>query len=127
MTRCGSTCDGAALPWVGYIGAALAVIFFGSNFIPVKKFDTGDGLFFQWVMCVGIWLVGVVINVVQLQPPFFVPALLGGFLWTTGEEAARVITLQSILRVTSPLRQHCRCSHHQDDWTHNGTDCLGIH
>lgn len=24
-----------------------AIFFFGSNFIPVKKFDYGDGLFFQ--------------------------------------------------------------------------------
>lgn len=29
--------------WVGFIGAGVAVVFFGSNFVPVKKFDTGDG------------------------------------------------------------------------------------
>lgn len=29
--------------YVGYIMCAIAVLFFGSNFIPVKKFETGDG------------------------------------------------------------------------------------
>lgn len=29
--------------YTGYIGAIVAVIVFGSNFIPVKKFETGDG------------------------------------------------------------------------------------
>jgi len=29
--------------WAGYIAAAIAAVGFGSNFIPVKKFETGDG------------------------------------------------------------------------------------
>ncbi|XP_048402891.1 transmembrane protein 144-like isoform X5 [Stegostoma tigrinum] len=28
---------------LGFIACAVAVVFFGSNFVPVKKFDTGDG------------------------------------------------------------------------------------
>jgi hypothetical protein len=27
----------------GLIGAAVAVVFFGSNFVPLKKYETGDG------------------------------------------------------------------------------------
>lgn len=27
----------------GFITAGIAIVFFGTNFIPVKKFDTGDG------------------------------------------------------------------------------------
>ena len=38
---------------LGYIGVAVAVIFFGSNFIPIKKYETGDGMFFQFVVCMG--------------------------------------------------------------------------
>ena len=38
---------------VGYIGIACAVFFFGSNFIPIKKYETGDGMFFQFVVCIG--------------------------------------------------------------------------
>ena len=29
--------------WIGWVGVVIAVLFFGSNFVPVKKFDTGDG------------------------------------------------------------------------------------
>ena len=38
---------------IGYIGIATAVLFFGSNFIPIKKYETGDGMFFQFVVCIG--------------------------------------------------------------------------
>lgn len=30
-------------PYVGYVCALVAVIFYGSNFVPVKQFETGDG------------------------------------------------------------------------------------
>lgn len=29
----------------GYISCVIAIFFFGSNFVPVKKFETGDGKF----------------------------------------------------------------------------------
>ena len=104
MSKCDESSN--SMEWVGWIGVAIAVVFFGSNFIPVKKFDTGDGnassqtlsllislppsfspgMFFQWVLCIGIWLVGLVVNIARFQPPFFLPTLLGGFLWTTGNK-----------------------------------------
>lgn len=31
---------------IGFISSAVAVVLFGSNFVPVKKFDTGDGKMF---------------------------------------------------------------------------------
>ena len=39
---------------IGFIGIGVAVFFFGSNFIPIKKYETGDGVFFQFVVCMGI-------------------------------------------------------------------------
>ena len=29
--------------YVGYICCIVGVVFFGSNWVPVKKFETGDG------------------------------------------------------------------------------------
>ena len=69
---------------IGFGCALIAILGFGSNFIPVKKYDTGDGMFFQWILCIGIWLVGVVVNLVRYQPPFFYPVFFGGVLWTSG-------------------------------------------
>lgn len=64
--------------------AVVAIVFFGSNFVPVKKYETGDGLFFQWVLCSGIFLVGNVVNALQGFPKFEPMAMFGGFLWATG-------------------------------------------
>eukprot|EP00937_MAST-01D_sp_MAST-1D-sp2_P002549 g2549.t1 len=73
---------------IGYVFAILAVVFFGTNFIPVKQYETGDGMFFQFVMCCGIWFVGLVVNFVRhtndASPTFWPFATLGGFLWATG-------------------------------------------
>ncbi|XP_071950927.1 transmembrane protein 144-like [Antedon mediterranea] len=68
----------------GYIGAVVAVIFFGSNLVPVKKSNTGDGMFYQWIACTGIWGVGLVVHLVRGCPTFQPIAMLGGFLWATG-------------------------------------------
>ena len=43
----------------GYAAVAIAVLFFGSNFVPVKKYDTGDGMFYQWLMASAIFLWGL--------------------------------------------------------------------
>ena len=60
---------------VGYIGIAFAVLFFGSNFIPIKKFETGDGMMFQFVVCtgmniailfnLGIWFTGLLTAIIR--------------------------------------------------------------
>ena len=31
----------------GYVSCLVAVLFFGTCFVPVKQFDTGDGIYFQ--------------------------------------------------------------------------------
>jgi hypothetical protein len=31
--------------YVGFIAAGVSCLFFGSNFAPIKKFETGDGKF----------------------------------------------------------------------------------
>eukprot|EP00469_Lotharella_globosa_P000964 CAMPEP_0167804630 /NCGR_PEP_ID=MMETSP0111_2-20121227/20611_1 /TAXON_ID=91324 /ORGANISM="Lotharella globosa, Strain CCCM811" /LENGTH=285 /DNA_ID=CAMNT_0007701457 /DNA_START=32 /DNA_END=889 /DNA_ORIENTATION=- len=62
----------------------MAVVFFGSNFTIVKKYDSGDGIFFQLWMCMGIWTVGLVVNLIQGSPKFWPFAMLGGVLWAIG-------------------------------------------
>uniref|UniRef100_A0A0B6ZYG4 EamA domain-containing protein n=1 Tax=Arion vulgaris TaxID=1028688 RepID=A0A0B6ZYG4_9EUPU len=69
--------------YVGYIGTIVAVVMYGSNFVPIKKFYTGDGIFFQWVLCCGIFMVGVVVQLVR-QSTFYPLVMVGGAVWTTG-------------------------------------------
>lgn len=68
----------------GFICVFIAMIGFGSNFIPVKRFETGDGMFFQWVLCCAIWCCGLIVYCVQGCPTFQPVAMLGGFIWATG-------------------------------------------
>ncbi|KAL1529473.1 hypothetical protein AB1Y20_000420 [Prymnesium parvum] len=52
---------------IGYICSLVAVLFFGSNYVPVKRFETYDGMFYQWVMCSAIWIWGLLLQLVLLS------------------------------------------------------------
>ncbi|XP_009896908.2 transmembrane protein 144 [Dryobates pubescens] len=69
---------------IGFASSTVAVLLFGTNFVPVKKFDTGDGMFFQWILCASIWLVSLVVNLIQNCPRFWPLAMVGGVVWATG-------------------------------------------
>uniref|UniRef100_A0A1I8I332 Transmembrane protein 144 n=1 Tax=Macrostomum lignano TaxID=282301 RepID=A0A1I8I332_9PLAT len=70
--------------WAGFTATGIAVLFYGSNYVPVKKFDTGDGMLFQFFLCLGIWLVGMAVNAIRAFPLFHPTVLLGGAIWTFG-------------------------------------------
>jgi len=105
---------GSAPAGVGYLCVAIAVFGFGSNFVPVKRFETGDGMFYQWMMCSAIFIFGLVLQLALFFHPFesdlpnthetgdehliakpdsfsvkFFPfTILGGALWATGNTMA---------------------------------------
>ena len=61
----------------GYIAVFIATLFFGSNFVPVKRYETFDGMYYQWVMCSAIWMVGLLIQLYLFASP---PASDGSFV-----------------------------------------------
>lgn len=82
---------------LGLVSVALAVALFGSFALPTKSSATGDGVFFQWVMCTAIFFVGIGVHFVQCSighnagitsnaatcPQFEPMASLGGAIWCT--------------------------------------------
>lgn len=70
--------------WVGYVSVLISVLFFGSNFVPAAQYPIGDGVSFQFFLCCGIWITGVVVHLIVGNPPFFPLVIVGGVLWTTG-------------------------------------------
>ena len=74
--------------WLGFLCCFISVLFFGSSFVPVKKFKSGDGFFYQWVMCSAIWIVGLITYGVRGCPKFEPLAMLGGALWCIGNACA---------------------------------------
>lgn len=82
----------SAIPeYWGYLATFITCLMFGSYFIPVKKFDAGDGVFFQWVQCCGIVSYGIVFNVIIGSPQFEPLAMIGGFMWATGNFVCTII------------------------------------
>ncbi|XP_005217677.1 transmembrane protein 144 isoform X1 [Bos taurus] len=71
----------------GFIASIVAIVLFGSNFVPLKKYETGDGMFLQWVLCAAIWLVALVVNLILHCPKFWPFAMVGGCIWATGNIA----------------------------------------
>lgn len=68
----------------GYAAAAVAVFFFGTNFVPAKRCNPGDGVFFQWIMAGAIWTVGMCVQLARDSPQFEPLAMVGGMLWVLG-------------------------------------------
>jgi hypothetical protein len=70
--------------YIGFISLSVSVVFFGSNYLPVKAYDTGDGMFFQLILTTAIWTCGFIVNCIKKFPKFYPLPMLGGFLWSTG-------------------------------------------
>ncbi|XP_029626617.1 transmembrane protein 144 isoform X3 [Salmo trutta] len=68
----------------GFVANSIAVILYGSNFVPVKRIETGDGMFFQWVNCASILVVSMIGDLILDSPKFHPLAMLGGAVWATG-------------------------------------------
>ena len=64
--------------WAGFLGCLIASLFFGSNLLPVKQFSAGDGFFFQFVFCVAVWLVGLILDLILDNQRFYPLVLVGG-------------------------------------------------
>ncbi|CAF1117998.1 unnamed protein product [Adineta steineri] len=70
--------------WAGYVSVIISVIFFGTNFVPAAKYKIGDGVSFQFFLCCGIWVTGVVVHIIVGNYYFYPLVIVGGVLWTTG-------------------------------------------
>jgi hypothetical protein len=70
--------------YIGYIALSVSVFFLGTNFLPVKQYETGDGMFYQLVLTTGIWTVGFFVYWIRNFPQFYALPMLGGLFWSTG-------------------------------------------
>lgn len=71
---------------LGFVCVAAAVLLFGIFSLPAKSHKAGDGLFFQLLMCAGIFFVGGVAHITQCATggscaPFSALAASGGAIW----------------------------------------------
>uniref|UniRef100_A0A146ZR25 Transmembrane protein 144 n=1 Tax=Fundulus heteroclitus TaxID=8078 RepID=A0A146ZR25_FUNHE len=68
-----------------------AAVLYGSTFVPVKRIEMGDGMFYHFVSCASIWVVALFGDLLLQTPKFHPLAMLGGVIWATGSVA--VVTI----------------------------------
>lgn len=69
---------------IGYLCCLVSVIGFGSNYIPVKRVDVKDGVFFTFCLAFGVFLVGLAQWAAFGFYKFEPFAMLGGVIWAVG-------------------------------------------
>ena len=69
---------------IGYASLFVSCAAFGFMFAPLKRLDSKDGVFVQWIQCSIVFMFGLVINVIRGLPTFNLVAAIGGFLYATG-------------------------------------------
>ncbi|KAK6028154.1 hypothetical protein OSTOST_05804, partial [Ostertagia ostertagi] len=67
--------------FTGLVSATLATALYGSCYVPVRWFEAGDGMYFQWLMCIGQLLAGVGVLALTGWPPIYPLALCGGMFF----------------------------------------------
>lgn len=78
ITMVEGTIDAPLPVWVGFMGCIIASVFFGSNLVPLKQFSAGDGFFFQFVSCVTIFVVGLIVDIIINNQRFYPLVMIGG-------------------------------------------------
>ncbi|KAK5974149.1 Transmembrane protein [Trichostrongylus colubriformis] len=73
---------------VGIAACGVASLFFGSMFVALRRIETGDGIFAQWVISMAILCVGFADFWYRGFPGFYPLAMLGGAFWTVGNTTA---------------------------------------
>ncbi|VDM46755.1 unnamed protein product [Toxocara canis] len=76
---------------LGLAATTFAVLFFGSMFVPVRRYAVGDGMFVQFMMAIGIFVFGFIVFVTEGFPRIYPVAMIGGFVWTLGNSFAMVL------------------------------------
>ncbi|KAH9094306.1 hypothetical protein Ae201684P_016916 [Aphanomyces euteiches] len=79
----------------GYIGVTMAVVFFGTTYVPAKQYPTYDGMVFQWYMCSGILAVGLLWGLFSNQWDRF--AEQGMYMFPQGLFGGALFALANVL------------------------------
>uniref|UniRef100_F1L7T8 Transmembrane protein 144 n=1 Tax=Ascaris suum TaxID=6253 RepID=F1L7T8_ASCSU len=78
--------------WIGIAAVAGSVFFFGTMFVPVKRYKCGDGIFVQFIMGIAIFFVGFIVYASRGFPQFYPLPMLGGLFWGVANSTAIPLT-----------------------------------
>lgn len=78
-------------PYAGYLALLVTSVLFATNLVPMKRYEVGDSIFFQFIQCVAIGVYGVFFNWFVHMPHFEPFAMLGGAMWATGNLCCLIV------------------------------------
>jgi hypothetical protein len=67
-------------PIAGFGCLLLTSLFWGSLFLPVKQYDVGDGVFFQFIPSCALLIMGFIVNFARDFPTYHPLSVVGGVL-----------------------------------------------
>nr|VZI36755.1 unnamed protein product [Spirometra erinaceieuropaei] len=79
-----STISDPVSPAGGYAALFCLSIAFGVAYLPVKRFDMGNGLLFQWIVCISIAFCSLVVHFCVGSPQLRPLSILSGVLFASG-------------------------------------------
>ncbi|KAM7537475.1 hypothetical protein Aperf_G00000070569 [Anoplocephala perfoliata] len=68
----------------GYAAILGMTIGFGTMYLPAKKYDTGNGMVFQWIVCTSLAFTLFGLHICLGSARIFPLTLLSGIFWSTG-------------------------------------------
>jgi uncharacterized membrane protein YdcZ (DUF606 family) len=76
---------------IGFTAIIFGILCFSLCFLPVKRYNIGHSMYYQFVMCVGIWTVSLIVSLIRKSS--FAPfAMIGGVIWAIGNMTVCMIS-----------------------------------
>jgi len=88
---------------VGFTGALLSIIFWGTYFVPMKKIKYFDPFYYQFLMCISIFLTGIFLSVLFHAMVISIYGIISGIIWTIGNTFSIFAVRYSGLAKSSPV------------------------
>ncbi len=88
---------------LGLISVLVAIIGWGSYFVPMKRIQKYDPYFFQFVMCIAIFVSSVLVSFFSKNIVYSYFGILSGILWATGNLLSIFAVQNSGLSKAAPL------------------------
>ncbi|KAG7266666.1 hypothetical protein CRUP_028383 [Coryphaenoides rupestris] len=82
LPRNASSSSGGLLQGFLFLGAS--VVCFGTNNVPLRSLDVGDGIFFQLVFCGTMALEGLLVYLIRGCPEIWTLSLVSGLMYSMG-------------------------------------------
>ncbi len=79
MDPSSSSFDQAMLGWMYLI---ISSLFSAIIYLPLKFYNIEDGLFYQFIVALGMWSSSFIVDTYIKFPKFYPLPMLGGFLWS---------------------------------------------